>query len=385
MALLPFVTSDPNIGAPILHRALHHAPVPATGYGHPAPAPTPAYEHPSPAPHYGYPDPAPTYVHPSPTPINGHPTPKPAPTYVHPTPAPTPVYGHPAPKPAPTYGHPSPAPIHVHPAPAQVYGHPAPKPTPEYGHPTPDPVYGHPAPKFTPAYEHPAPAPVYGNSAPKPTPTYEHPSPAPTNSHPAPAPSYGHQAPHFRPKNNCSVLDVVEVAETCTPTITTECNNVNLPVKLIQDVDYTYTVTRTVCTESVELFPHEVCIYNYAEKTEDTIAKTVSVTYKKEINIPMVTVCQPGHKGYGHGGYDGYGHNYCREVAQETAYNVPIVSPVDVGVTVAYPEPQKVCVDKPISLPVIQCDDIKEERTIKVPNVIESEVPVAMCFPKIGQ
>ena len=40
-------------------------------------------------------------------------------------------------------------------------------------------------------------------------------------------------------------------------------------------------------------------------------------------------------------GYHSYGHQYCKEVSQETCYNVPKVMPVDVPVMVTYPEPMK--------------------------------------------
>merc|ERR1739848_663891 len=96
-------------------------------------------------------------------------------------------------------------------------------------------------------------------------------------------------------------------------------------------------------------------------------AKTVEVTFEKQEKVQMVTVCQPGHQGYGGDGHS-YGHNYCKEVAQETAYNVPVVTPVDIPVTVAYPAPKKVCVDKPI----------------QVPTVVDSEVVVAHCKAEIG-
>merc|ERR1712008_520398 len=187
----------------------------------------------------------------------------------------------------------------------------------------PAPGYGHPAPAYAPAPYHPAPvhhAPAYGH----------------------PAPAYGHPAPHHggygyeAPKENCSVVDVIEIAETCTPTIATPCEDIALPIKLIEDIPYTYTVIRTVCTESIEVVPQEVCTWSYEQVTEDTTAKTVEVTFEKVEKVQMVTVCQPGHQGYGHGGYGGgYGHNYCKEVAQTTAYNVPVVTPVDVPVTVA--------------------------------------------------
>merc|ERR1712109_132640 len=100
---------------------------------------------------------------------------------------------------------------------------------------------------------------------------------------------------------------------------------------------------RTVCTETIEEIPNEVCSYDYQKKEEATTAKTVEVTFKKESKVQMVTVCAPTYGGYGHGGY---GHNYCNEVAQTTEYNVPVVTPVDVDVTVAYPEPVKTCLGR---------------------------------------
>merc|ERR1712020_88000 len=115
-------------------------------------------------------------------------------------------------------------------------------------------------------------------------------------------------------------------------------------------------------------------------------AKTVEVSFKSETKTQMVTVCQPGYGGYGHGGYGhgGYGHQYCKEVAQETAYNVPVVTPVDVDVTVSYPEPIKTCVNKPISLPVVCCADLSEERTILVPKVEDATETVAKCVTQLA-
>ena len=101
----------------------------------------------------------------------------------------------------------------------------------------------------------------------------------------------------------------------------------------------------------------------------------------------MVTVCQPGYGGYGHGGYGhgGYGHQYCNEVAQTTQYNVPTVPAVDVDVKVAYPAPKKVCVDKPIDLPRVTCEDLSEEKCIQVPEIEESSVTVDKCTYALGK
>merc|ERR1711935_1226887 len=201
------------------------------------------------------------------------------------------------------------------------------------------------------------------------------------------APAYHQPAPHYggygyeEPKHNCTVQDVTEIADVCTPVIVTECNAVELPIKIIVEVDFVYTVTRTVCTESIDIIPNEVCSYAYQQKTEATTAKTVEVTFEKKEDVQMVTVCQPGHHGYGYGSY---GHNYCKEVAQTTAYNVPVVTPVDVPVEVAYPEAIKTCVDKPISLPRVTCEDIVEDRTITVPEVEDSIVLVEKCDTKLA-
>merc|ERR1711997_1131702 len=235
---------------------------------------------------------------------------------------------------------------------------------PAYGHPAP--AYGHPAP----AYGHPAPA--YGHHAP----AYGH-----------PAPAYGHHAGYGyeEPKHNCSVVDVTEIAEVCTPTIATECNDVALPIKIIVDVPYSYTVKKTVCVESIEVIDQEVCVYKYKQVSEDTVAKTVEVTFKKVVDVQMVTVCQPGHHGYGGYGHGGYGHNYCKEVAQTTSYNVPVVTPVDIPVEVKYPSPVKTCVDKPINLPVVSCADLSEERTILVPKVEDATETVQKCTAGLGE
>lgn len=181
---------------------------------------------------------------------------------------------------------------------------------------------------------------------------------------------------------------MTEIAEVCTPAFETVCENVDLAIKRIVDVEFCYTVTRTVCTESIEEIDNEVCSYSYRRHEEATTAKTVEVTFEKQTNVQMVTVCQPApsYGGYGgHGGYGGgYGHNYCKEVAQETAYNVPVVTAVDVDVTVAYPEPIKTCVNKPISLPRVSCEDLSEERCITVPEVEDDVESVEKCQTQLA-
>ena len=193
-------------------------------------------------------------------------------------------------------------------------------------------------------------------------------------------PAY-HAAPAYpEPKYNCSVVDVVETAEVCTPAFETVCESIEVPVKRIIDVEQCYPVTRTVCSESVEVIPNEICVYSYQQKVVDTTAKTVEVPYEKQCDTQMVTVCQrtPGY------GYHSYGHNYCKEVAQETCYNVPIVTPVEPAVMVAFPEPIKSCVDKPIDLIRISCEDLTAEKCITVPEVEEGVEQHEKCITQLA-
>ena len=219
-----------------------------------------------------------------------------------------------------------------------------------------------------------APAPAYGHA-----PAY---AAAPAYHQPAAyhhQPAY-HQPQYEHPKHNCSVQDVVEAAEVCVPAFETVCSPVELVRKAIVDKEQCYDVTRTVCTESIEEIDNEICTYSYQPKTETTSAKTVEVSFKKECVTQMVTVCQPAQYGYGHG----YGHNYCKEVAQETCYNVPVVTAVEPAVDVTYPEPIKTCVNKPISLPRISCEDLTENKCITVPEVEEVTETLEKCVTQLA-
>merc|ERR1719211_44931 len=175
-----------------------------------------------------------------------------------------------------------------------------------------------------------------------------------------------HHAYHA-PKHNCSVVDVVESAEVCTPAFETVCETIEVPTKKIIDVEQCYPVTRTVCSESVEVIDNEICVYSYSQKVVATTAKTV-------------TVCQPT-PGYG---YHQYGHNYCKEVAQETCYNVPVVTEDIQDVEVAFPEPIEECVQKPIDLIRISCEDLTEEKCITVPEVMDDIELEEKCITQLA-
>ena len=192
------------------------------------------------------------------------------------------------------------------------------------------------------------------------------------------APGYG--APkHEYPKHNCTVAQVKEDAETCTPTFTTVCEDVTVAVKRIVDKEQCYPVTRTVCSESIETIPNEICVYTYRPKDIETEAKTVSVVYTTPCVTQMVTVCDPGYQQYG------YGHEvHCKEVAQETCYNAPELKDDIQPQTLVVPEPTKVCVDKPLEVIRVSCEDIIAEKCITVPEVEEAEETHEVCRTEIG-
>merc|ERR1719422_2872822 len=68
-----------------------------------------------------------------------------------------------------------------------------------------------------------------------------------------------------------------------------------------------------------------------------------------------------------------------------TSQSVFQESPVRTSaVVVAYPEPVKGCVNKPISLPRITCEDISVEKCITVPEVEEGIETVDKCITQLA-
>ena len=173
----------------------------------------------------------------------------------------------------PAYHHASPSYHVVTPAPAY---HVTPK-APMYHHPTPAYV-AHPKPVYHSKVAYHPVAPVV---------------PAPKPYHPV-APAYHHPAPAYhQPKHNCSIVTEMEKAQICTPAFETKCMKEDLMVKRIVDTEQCHDITKTVCMETVETVPNEVCTYTYMAHTEDSIAKTVEVGFEKDCMTQMVTVCQP--------------------------------------------------------------------------------------------
>lgn len=79
------------------------------------------------------------------------------------------------------------------------------------------------------------------------------------------APGYGGPAPEY-PELNCTVVTLTETAETCVPRLATTCVTEKVEVKRIVDKEQCFPVTRTVCSESVEVVPNEVCVFKYGPR-----------------------------------------------------------------------------------------------------------------------
>lgn len=189
------------------------------------------------------------------------------------------------------------------------------------------------------------------------------------------SPGYG--APHHEyPEQNCTLETVTETVETCVPAFRNVCEQETVIVKKIIDVEQCYPVTKTVCTEGLEVVDNQICVYKYGPKSEETETKSVSVDYTTPCVTQIVTVCDPGY---------GYGDVQCKDVDQETCYNAPELSEKFDPTTVTYPEPEKVCEDKPIDLTKVTCEDITTEKCILVPQVEDVEETVEVCKVELGE
>ena len=65
-----------------------------------------------------------------------------------------------------------------------------------------------------------------------------------------------------------------------------------METKTIDENEYCYDVTRTVCTQMETTQSIEVCDVTFEQKEQTGTAKTVEVEFKKECETQMVTVCE---------------------------------------------------------------------------------------------
>ena len=61
--------------------------------------------------------------------------------------------------------------------------------------------------------------------------------------------------------------------------------------KKIVEVDFCFTINKTVCSVTEETIDNEVCTYEYLKKEEASTAQTVQVQFEKKCRKQKVTVC----------------------------------------------------------------------------------------------
>ncbi len=80
-------------------------------------------------------------------------------------------------------------------------------------------------------------------------------------------------------------------ADICTPAFETECLMETIVTKKIVEVDFCFTINKTVCSVTEETIDNEVCTYEYLKKEEASTAQTVQVQFEKKCRKQKVTVC----------------------------------------------------------------------------------------------
>ena len=261
---------------------------------------------------------------------------------------------------------------HSHPQPGPKYYKPVePKyhePTPKYHKPTPSyhstPSYHQPTPKYKPAPTY-HPAPQY-----KPEPSYHHSTP-----------SY-HEPSHEKSKTNCTVIDKTEEGEVCTPTLEKDCKQVVLTYKKVVLNEKCNTITTTKCNEVNEEEEIEICNYEFKRGRIPAKGKTVDVRFEKKQKTTYEEVCEKVQV------YGKYGKEYeerCNEVPKKSSYNIPKVSKVNVDLKLYAPEPQKTCTYKRLILPRVVCEEVKEEKCNKQPELEDVEENFEVCQLKAGE
>jgi len=249
-----------------------------------------------------------------------------------------------------------------------------------YESPTSVPVYSQPAQ----TYSNPAPAQTYSNPAP--VQTYSNPAPVQTYSNPAPVQTYSNPAPYpsyKQPTHNCTVQDEKVLAEVCTPSFVSKCEPVSLKGTQIASKPKCLQISRTVCAQTTEETTVTLCSIKYNQKADTTEATTIDISFEKECSKQMVTVCKPqyGQESYG---YSKGSYQHCKEIAQETCFNKPTVTPKKTQVDVRVPEPTQDCQPMRVELPTVECENVEEERCVDLPALEGADVSAEQCTVEIG-
>jgi len=202
--------------------------------------------------------------------------------------------------------------------------------------------------------------------------------------HPSPPhhtePVYGHH-----PSHNCTVEDEILQAEICTPTYTSSCGPYKVRGTQLGEQEKCVTVSRTVCTQAQETQAVEVCLIEFQDRKQSVTATTVEVKFAKACEKQMVTVCQP-QPSYGSptAPYSYHSIQHCKEVGQETCYNIPTLESKQIQVEITLPEPVQKCQTRSVIVPTVECEDVTDKRCVNLPSVEESDSEAQACVPVVA-
>ena len=175
---------------------------------------------------------------------------------------------------------------------------------------------------------------------------------------------------------HCHTEDEVVQAQICVPAFESSCSKEPRTVKVLTEKDQCQDITTPVCTESSEVVEKEICTATYTTKRQPAQIQSAEVTVTQNCQTSYSTVCQ-ATSAYG---YHSYGpHKYCKDVPQQTCYQVPQVSPASQQTELAAPEPATKCEKVSVSVPKVTCQDVVTSKCVKVPQVEEQQVQADKC------
>ena len=68
----------------------------------------------------------------------------------------------------------------------------------------------------------------------------------------------------------------------------------------------------------------------------------------------------------------------------QVCYNKPVLSKATTPLTLEVPQPEKKCENKPVVLPRVDCQEVKEERCFQLPVQREETATLEKCSTRLG-
>jgi len=175
---------------------------------------------------------------------------------------------------------------------------------------------------------------------------------------------------------------VDEKAEICIPTFKADCSREeeSKPGLMVRQEKECHTITRTICVEREEVEENEICAYSFHQVPVDTEVKLADVKWEKICKDEPVCI-NPHHVSHGYAA-----PAKCIEEYRHICHLNPVLYPIYKKVTVKLPQPIETCITKPVLLPRVECDQVREKRCMAVPVAEERKgVKLHTCNIEEGE